>query len=201
MQTFGDKLRVARTIKKYSQEDIATFLDVTKQAVSLWEQKGIKPRKESRRKLETFLGLNKGELEDDYIENTYIPPLPILGYATAGLLEEQFEQHLGYVTVPEKYSNQQKYLAVKVNGDSMNRYLPDGAVAVFEKHPAIVNNKIVLVAVNNETTIKKLHDFDSLIMLNPDSTNSNHKPIVIKKENESEIKIYGRLVYFCKEED
>lgn len=204
VKSFGNKLKVARVIKNLKQEEVASFLGITRQAVSKWEAGESRPAKPMRRKIEHLLDLEDLYLEDSYneIEISYTSNvLPILGYATAGLLEEQFEQHLGYVTVPEKYSNQQKYLAVKVNGDSMNRYLPDGAVAVFEKHPAIVNNKIVLVAVNNETTIKKLHDFDSLIMLNPDSTNSNHKPIVIKKENESEIKIYGRLVYFCKEED
>lgn len=123
--------------------------------------------------------------------------LPVLGYATAGLLEEQFEQHLGYVTVPEKYSNQQKYLAVKVNGDSMDKHLPDGCIALFNKQSDYYNNKIVLIQVGNETTIKRFIEQNEFILLLPESNNPEHQPIILNKEAIEDCLIYGTLAWYC----
>ncbi len=122
---------------------------------------------------------------------------PVYGYATAGSLEHQEEHILGYVKVPEKYANKDNYMAVKVSGDSMDKHLPDGAIAVFNLRSETLHNKIVLIIVDGKTTIKRLVEQKDYILLKPESTNSNHEPIILKKEEIEEGRVYGTLAWYC----
>lgn len=198
MTTFGQKLRMYRAEKNLQATELANILGVPKQTVSTWEKTISKPYAKRRREIEKILNFEPFYLDDDFVElpnNT----LQIIGYATAGLLEEQYQQDLGYVEVPQKFANNEKYIAVKVSGDSMNRIFEDETITVFDRNTQTFQNKIVLAEVNNQTTIKRFYDYGNVIVLKPDSYNPNHQDIIIKKEEIETLKIYGRLVYYCKE--
>lgn len=204
--------RLAETGIKAS--DIAKKIGVTRQAVSDWKHGRTFPKDDFLNKLDEILDFKQERFKMDLFKNVEynkdyfffdftdeIPKnsLPVLGYATAGLLEEQYQQNLGYVEVPQKFANNEKYMAVKVSGDSMNRVFEDETITVFDRNAQTFQNKIVLVEVNNQTTIKRFYDYGNVIVLKPDSYNSSHQDILIKKEEIETLKIYGRLVYYCKE--
>lgn len=204
--------RLAETGIKAS--DIAKRIGVTRQAVSDWKHGRTFPKDDFLNKLDEILDFKQERFKMDLFKNVEynqdyfffdftdeIPKnsLPVLGYATAGLLEEQYQQNLGYVEVPQKFANNEKYIAVKVSGDSMNRVFEDETITVFDRNAQTFQNKIVLVEVNNQTTIKRFYDYGNVIVLKPDSYNPSHQDILIKKEEIETLKIYGRLVYYCKE--
>lgn len=204
--------RLAETGIKAS--DIAKKIGVTRQAVSDWKHGRTFPKDDFLNKLDEILDFKQERFKMDLFKNVEdnqdyfffdftdeIPKnsLPVLGYATAGLLEEQYQQNLGYVEVPQKFANNEKYIAVKVSGDSMNRIFEDETITVFDRNTQTFQNKIVLVEINNQTTIKRFYDYGNVIILKPDSYNPVHQDIIVKKEEIETLKIYGRLVYYCKE--
>lgn len=204
--------RLAETGIKAS--DIAKKIGVTRQAVSDWKHGRTFPKDDFLNKLDEILDFKQERFKMDLFKNVEdnqdyfffdftdeIPKnsLPVLGYATAGLLEEQYQQNLGYVEVPQKFANNEKYIAVKVSGDSMNRVFEDETITVFDRNAQTFQNKIVLVEINNQTTIKRFYDYGNVIILKPDSYNPVHQDIIVKKEEIETLKIYGRLVYYCKE--
>ncbi len=198
MESFGYKLKIERVKKRLTLEQLAQKLNVTRQAISMWEKNNRIPSDLMFRKIENVLKLPNGFFDADYQEmpeNT----IPVLGYATAGLLTEQYEQDLGYLEVPKKYTDTLKYMCVKVSGDSMDKYLQDGSYAIFNKLASYYNNQIVLVEVNRETTIKRFTENGNHIILFPQSNNPEHLPIFVEKNKIEDFKIYGVLVYSCYE--
>lgn len=217
--TFSENLNKYMKEQKVSASFLAKYLGVTRQAVFNWQQGNNLPEDHHLHSLKNFFNLKStsqllsSAFLDIYNKNDNISPsfvfdftdeipknsLPVLGYATAGLLEEQYQQNLGYVEVPQKFANNEKYIAVKVSGDSMNRIFEDETITVFDRNAQTFQNKVVLVEINNQTTIKRFYDYGNVIVLKPDSYNPSHQDIIIKKEEIETLKIYGRLVYYCKE--
>ncbi len=197
MENFSTLLKIERVKRNWSQEMLGAKLKVSKKAVSNWES-GSEPNDIRKRQIENAMSLPIGFFNSNFQE---LPQnsLSIVGYATAGLLEEQIQQDLGYVEVPKKFANPQRYMAVKVTGDSMNRVFEDETVTIFDKTVQNFQNKIILVEINNQTTIKRFNDYGNVIVLSPESYNPNHQNITIKKEDIESLKIYGKLVYYCKE--
>ncbi|OUN18722.1 helix-turn-helix transcriptional regulator [Pseudoflavonifractor sp. An85] len=64
-----DKLRELRTSFRYSQEEIANYLNVSRQAVSRWETGEAKPCTENLIKLSQLYGGSLYELEDTVIDS------------------------------------------------------------------------------------------------------------------------------------
>lgn len=64
-----DKLRDLRTHFRYSQEEIANYLHVSRQAVSRWETGEAKPCTENLLKLSQLYQVSLYELEDSVVEN------------------------------------------------------------------------------------------------------------------------------------
>ena len=62
MNTFGDRLRAARTAKGYTQEELAELMEVSKQSVSAWENNRETPSFERLARLRDSLGVALDEL-------------------------------------------------------------------------------------------------------------------------------------------
>lgn len=62
MNTFGDRLRAARTAKGYTQEELADLMEVSKQSVSAWENNRETPSFERLPRLRDALGAALDEL-------------------------------------------------------------------------------------------------------------------------------------------
>jgi SOS-response transcriptional repressor LexA len=122
-------------------------------------------------------------------------------YAAAGSFSEmQTSKEFALIDVPQKYSDE-RYFAVKVVGESMNRRIPNGSICIF-RQPVIGsrNGKILLIEnyskhdqdLNSHFTVKTYTSSKTVteegwqhnsIILKPNSTDTSYKEIVITKEN------------------
>ncbi len=72
--------------------------------------------------------------------------------------------------------NSDKYFALKINGDSMNKLYKDGDYILVEKTSYVENNTPAIICIENDyATFKIFSKDESYIYLEPCSTNTKHK--------------------------
>ena len=135
-------------------------------------------------------------------------------YAAAGSFSEmQTSKEFSLIDVPEKFSDE-RYFAIKVVGESMNRRIPNGSICIF-KQPVVGsrNGKILLIEnyskndqdLNSHFTVKTYTSSKTVteegwqhnsIILKPNSTDPSYKEIVITEEDtqDSQFSIVGEFV-------
>ncbi|MNI83995.1 LexA repressor [compost metagenome] len=98
-------------------------------------------------------------------------------------------------TIVEQYPDA---FLLKVNGDSMNKIVPNGTYALVTPCKEVVNGDIVAVAVNGyDATLKRLYKLQNTTVLEPDSYNPDHEAQTYKSGDEdSVIQIIGKMVWF-----
>ena len=67
--------------------------------------------------------------------------------------------------------------------------------AIIEKMPIVKNGEIAIVLIDNEITmLKRFYQLDDMVILRPDSTNIEHKPLTFIGEDINSVKILGRYL-------
>lgn len=90
--------------------------------------------------------------------------------------------------------NPEEYFFLRVNGESMNKVVKNGAYALIHKQDMVENGEIAVVLVNGyEATLKQFSRQDNLIILNPKSDSDEFEPIVVDL-SKTEFKILGKYV-------
>lgn len=121
---------------------------------------------------------------------------PVYGTIAAGLpnwAEECLEGTIPIDTVLFNIINPEEYFFLKVNGESMNKIIKNGAYALIHKQDIVENGEIAVVLVDNlEATLKKFTKQNDLIILEPISTDSSFTTQVYTKK--TDIKILGKYV-------
>lgn len=131
--------------------------------------------------------------------------IPIYGRISAGYPEGAKEDIEGDIDVPNRISNRyssDELIALRVNGESMNKVIPNGAVAILAKIDKceITNDDICGVIIDGEAaTLKHVYQYPDRIRFEPDSWLPNFKPFEYSKEDvdngEPPIQIIGKLVH------
>jgi repressor LexA len=116
--------------------------------------------------------------------------VPIVGEAPAGQLMPAEENMLGQVQMPKEFLKppSAKFFLLRVRGDSMNRAkvegqtIEDGDLVLVRQQDRVDPGKIVVALVDGEATIKKLIKGPDYYVLQPESTNLKHRPIIVAQE-------------------
>lgn len=82
--------------------------------------------------------------------------------------------------------------AVKIKGDSMDPDIPDGSIVLVRKQPEVETGEIAIVSLDHAATCKKFYRYEDRIELV--SINKNYKPIVIREEDNIDIRIIGKVL-------
>lgn len=84
-----------------------------------------------------------------------------------------------------------------VRGDSMNKIISEGMYVLIDPCEELNNGEIGVIRVNGtEATLKRFYKMGDYIMLQPESTNPEHKSqIYTSKEEIESISILGKLVW------
>lgn len=99
-----------------------------------------------------------------------------------------------------KYRQRDDIILASVNGDSMNRVIPDGskiAILTGIEKEEIHNDDIVAVFYDGGFTVKRFYSDGNKIILSPDSTNRKFQPIIIARD--SDYQVIGKVVLFFAE--
>ena len=204
--SFGDKLKELRKLYDYTQGQLAYKLGITAGAVAHWESDTRKPSREQIYLLSEVFGVTT----DYLIGLTTVPngevytnvtimtkSVPVYGRIPAGVPFEAIQDQLDDVAIPDWLAKKKDLFGLLVVGDSMNKVVPDGAIAVLQKTDRLDNGEIGAVMVNGfDATLKKFFRLTDNIVLEPLSFNSEHKPMVIEQGG-MEVKVIGKLLWFC----
>ena len=134
-------------------------------------------------------------------------------YAAAGSFSDlQSDNEFTLIEAPDFIMDSTEYFACRIVGDSMNRVIPNGAIALFRHYSGgSRNGKIVLVEnrdiqdedFNSAFTVKTYSSekivteegwSHTSIQLLPNSYDQAYSPIVITEENGGNMKIIGEFV-------
>lgn len=121
---------------------------------------------------------------------------PIYGKISAGIPNWAEECLEGYLPIDPNLMdivNPEECFFLKVNGESMNKVIRNGAYALIRKQNIVKNGEIAAVLVNGfEATLKKFTKQGDLVILEPMSDDSNFTTQVYTKN--TEIKIIGKYI-------
>ena len=163
-----------RLLKVGSTRTVLRYLDVLQDEgyIDRWSgARGLRMRRGQSAGLETQL-------------------VPILGEAPAGQLMLAEENILGEVQLPKAFLKPPtaKFFLLRVRGDSMNRAkiegqtIEDGDLVLVRQQERADPGKIVVALVDGEATIKKLAKGSGYYVLQPQSTNTKNRPIILTED-------------------
>ena len=104
-------------------------------------------------------------------------------------------------SVMGKYSGNSNIIISRVNGESMNRVLPNGSLIAIEKVDSIFdikNGDIVVFQDCGDMAIKRFYNNKEkqTIIFTPDSTNKNFYPMSYSYNDLSNVPIIGKVVIY-----
>ncbi|MCM3618709.1 helix-turn-helix domain-containing protein [Sutcliffiella horikoshii] len=209
--SIGKNIKRLREIHNLSQKELAEIAGVSDKAVSTWEN-GIKePRMGVIQKIADHFNILKSDIIEDRNSNVSpinknapsingsSKPMPLLGSIAAGLPLEMVSVR-EWINVPAEVADlYPNAFLVEVNGDSMNKLVPSGALALIEPVTEVNNGDIVAVAVNGyDATLKRFYKFQNGVTLEPESYNpKNVTQFYSSKDIEiNPISVKGKLVWY-----
>lgn len=207
---FARNIKALREDSGLTQVELGKKLETESMTISRWERSEIvRPHPKTVEQLCEYFGVTSGDLlsENGYYAKTRgvstIAPrpatgsLPIVGAAHAGDPSPAYELDGGTLDCPEEYCREGNFF-IRINGDSMDRQLVDGTYALIDVHAQVNSGDIALVKVNgDDATVKRVKFMDGIAVLEPDSSNPDHRRRMIDSSNPEspEVRILGKVVY------
>lgn len=126
--------------------------------------------------------------------NTFM--CPVYGQISAGQPNWAEECLEGYLPIDPNLMgiiNPEECFFLRINGESMNQLIRNGAYALIRKQDTVENGEIAAVLVNGfDATLKKFTQQGDLIILEPCSDDSNFKTQAYTAE--TQIRILGKYI-------
>lgn len=112
--------------------------------------------------------------------------IPLVGTVSCGtpvLAEENIE---GYFPVSTTFIKPNyKFFLLRASGDSMNAAgINDGDFVLIRQQPTAEEGDNVVALIDDQATIKEFHMTRDAVVLKPNSTNPEHKPIILTNDFE-----------------
>lgn len=147
------------------------------------------------------------EKKTSYITKPTIS-LPLYGDIAAGALstvEPVTKDNVEYITLPKnmlgKYANRRDLFTLKVNGESMNKVIPNGAYVVCKpiEIEELKEDDIVIFSHDNEYSMKRFRrdEENHLLIFSPESTDRKYHDIVIPYDTMNDLKIYAKVIWYA----
>lgn len=200
---YGYKIAEARIAKGWSQQELADKMGTTQQTIQRYEAGARDIKSSVLIKLSSVLGVTISYLLG--MENANIPfggfiETPLYGAIAAGtpieMLPVEDTQPVPS-KVHEKFPNA---FLLKVEGESMNRVLPNGCYALVDPCDSVErDNDPYAVCVNGyDATIKRVRQLANGFQLIPDSDDPTYTPKTYNynEEGTEQITVIGRVVYY-----
>ncbi|MFS0594198.1 S24 family peptidase [Cytobacillus horneckiae] len=122
--------------------------------------------------------------------------IPIIGKIAAGSPIDAIQDVVDSIHPPYETTQIEDLFGLVVNGDSMNKIVPNGNYAILKKQSCVENGEIAAVAVNGDyATLKKVYKFTDLIILEPYSYDESYTDQKYTNQNCDDIKIIGKFLY------
>lgn len=204
-----DKIKEYRSYNGWTQAELAKKINVSQQTIGSWEVGRAEPNSEALKTLSTLFGISVDQLlgQKDFSNEVEISgaipeeyTIPILGRiaasAPAGLVSD-YEGEISIQPSSIKRYGRKDIFALRVLGDSMNRIIPEGAIAIIHKTCDWEDGDICAVTINgDDATLKQVHKTERGIKFSPLSYSKFHTPWeYIKDEDDVDVIIHGIFLY------
>ena len=201
MNTLGDRMRILRSGRGLTQQDVAAALNVSRSAVAMWERNEREPNLETLAALARLLDLPLSALVER--EEAPLPAglrpvrtkrVPLLGTIAAGEPIFAEEEHETYVDVD---GSARADFALEVKGESMEPVYKDGDVVYIRRQDDVRDGQVAAVVVDDSATLKRVYHLPVGVQLMP--LNPAFAPMLFTPENSDSVRILGLAVgYFRK---
>ncbi len=204
--SFGNNLKKIRQEHEMTQEELAKKINTSRSNIANYENDKNMPSIETLNNLSEVLNCSTDYLlgKSDTRNNTsnidesdkkfYM--CPVYGQISAGQpnwAEECIEGRLPLDPNLMGIVNPEEHFFLRVNGESMNKIIKNGAFALIHKQDIVEDGEIAVVLVNGyDATLKKFTRQGNIIILEPESTDDSFKTQVYDKT--TPIKILGKYV-------
>lgn len=196
------KLRQQHNI---TQEELAKIAGVSRGAVSQWEGGFSEPRMGAVQKISDYFHISKGALiEENSPAPTRLPvrgstatlPLRTLGKVHAGVMDDDNICDDEEIQVPETVVQMHPgAFVLRVEGDCMNKIIPEGCHVAVDASATPHNGSIVVVENEQyEHIMRKYYRGSSVVVLSPDSFNEAYEDIVIS--GDETLNLVGVVVWW-----
>lgn len=204
--SFGNNLKKIRQKHEMTQEELAKKINTSRSNIANYENDKNMPSIETLNNLSEVLNCSTDYLlgKSDIRNNTSnidesdkkIYMCPVYGQISAGQpnwAEECIEGRLPLDPDLMGIVNPEEHFFLRVNGESMNKIIRNGAFALIHKQDIVEDGEIAVVLVNGyDATLKKFTKQGDMIILEPQSDDDSFKTQVYDKT--TPIKILGKYV-------
>jgi SOS-response transcriptional repressor LexA len=194
-KAFGARVTQRRVALGISQTALAESVGMKQQGIVSIESGHVeRPRKlrelaAALKTTEQWLLWHQGP-QDRPGKPAEIIDVPLISWVSAGKLADPRESQVpAESTLQFTDLGSGDFFALRVKGDSMDRWSPEGSVIVVDRADRVlVSGKPYVFSVKGETTYKLWHSGPEY--LDPHSTNSSNKPVFFKKR---QLEVIGRV--------
>ncbi|WP_067843616.1 LexA family protein [Amphibacillus sediminis] len=105
-------------------------------------------------------------------------------------------------SVMGKWAGDRSLVMMRVNGDSMNKTIPDGSLIAVKKYPLeqLHDGDIVVYSHNNDYSVKKYFQSGQSVIFRPHSSDNSYVDYVVSA-NDANLMIHGKVVLYIVELD
>ena len=207
--TVGDRIRQVRQEQDVTQQELAGYIGVSKQAVYKYENNIVTNIPTDKvdaiaKRLKVSPAYLMGWEEQPEPKKPTIPPgfepmpkmdwVPLVGRIACGTpitAEENVEQ---MVCVPSRWHST---FTLTCKGDSMEPRIHDGDLVAIRSQPEVEQGEIAAVRIGDEATLKHVYLHENFIELRPE--NPAFESIILTKEEMNTVVIEGKAVGLCRD--
>lgn len=198
------RIAEARKEKGLSQADLAKRMGTTQQNVQRWETGAVNMRADTLVKMSRILNKSIGYLlgftADSETVVTSESEVPLYGAIAAGTPIEMIPIDETFSIPSELHDKYPDAFLLKVQGESMNRIIPNGSYALIDPCLNVEENgKPYAVCVNGfDATIKRVKMLAHGVELIPDSNDPTYRPQIydFNDPESQKITIIGKVVWY-----
>lgn len=198
--------------KGIDQRILADYLGISEMSVSYWVNGAKYPRMSNIQKMADYFGVKKSDLIEDKESDQLFTSTDYKYYPTsisAGLpivAESVTEYDVEKINIPDnlmgKWAGNNDIFVTKINGDSMNKIIPDQsliAVKSIEQHE-LKDGDIVVYSDNHEYAVKRFYRDGEKLVFKPESNDTSFYDYITDISNDSLV-IHGKVVLYIVELD
>ena len=155
----GPQIRLLRKEANMTQQELASKLYVSQQAVGKWERGEATPNPETIVAMSRIFGVSA-----DTLLGESAPPLstggtwvPVLGDVAAGIPIEAVENIVDYEEIDTAMASTGQYYGLRIKGSSMEPRIREGDVVIVRQQEDADTGDTAVVLVNGESaTVKRI---------------------------------------------
>lgn len=204
----SDNLKRLMEEHEISNIELSEKIGVSQSTVGKWLLQKSVPRMGAIEKLADYFNVNKSDILENKPVAVMLPAqqYPLWPFTTgAGIADYEFSsESLERISIPDqflgKYAGRKDIIIFEVNGESMNKIIPNHSfVAVEYKNLDYIpqtGDVVVFRLLGDGLGIKRYIDMYDEIMLKPESTDPVYTELRFKKSSADDLEILGKVVMY-----